>query len=219
MTLRGERVATPGSELIAQRTPATGTSGSSGTTETSGTSGPPDPSGTRGAPGPSGATTTTSGGPDFSGMSAMSGGMSLESECPDGRYGRGSRFEVASEEDLLTVRHAVRAATVEAGFGLVDQTRIVTAASELARNAYVHGGGGALEIQVLTRSGRKGLRLTVQDDGPGIADVETALIDGYTTGTGLGHGLGGARRLMHEFQVRSGPGEGTTVVVTRWNDR
>ncbi|MEV3992436.1 ATP-binding protein [Streptomyces sp. NPDC049837] len=120
---------------------------------------------------------------------------------------------------MLTVRHAVRAATVEAGFGLVDQTRIVTAASELARNAYVHGGGGTLEIQILTRSGRKGLRLTVQDDGPGIPDVEEALTDGYTTGTGLGHGLGGARRLMHEFQVHSGPGRGTTVVATRWNDR
>ncbi|WP_344365736.1 ATP-binding protein [Streptomyces gobitricini] len=120
---------------------------------------------------------------------------------------------------MLTVRHAVRAATVEAGFGLVDQTRIVTAASELARNAYVHGGGGSLEIEVVTRSGRKGLRLTVRDDGPGIRDLEEALTDGFTTGTGLGHGLGGARRLMHDFQVHSSPGEGTTVIVARWNDR
>ncbi|MFV0130894.1 ATP-binding protein [Streptomyces sp. HMX112] len=120
---------------------------------------------------------------------------------------------------MLTVRHAVRAATIEAGFGLVDQTRIVTAASELARNAYVHGGGGTLEIQLLSQPGRRGLRLTVRDDGPGIPDVEAALADGFTTGGGLGHGLGGARRLMHEFQVRSVPGRGTTVVVTRWNER
>ncbi|MEE1751447.1 ATP-binding protein [Streptomyces sp. SP18CS02] len=128
-------------------------------------------------------------------------------------------YSVASEEDLLTVRHAVRAATVEAGFGLVDQTRVVTAASELARNAYVHGGGGTLEIQVLGPRGRRGLRLVVRDDGPGIPDLETALADGFTTGGGLGHGLGGARRLMHDFQVRCGPAGGTTVVVTRWNDR
>ncbi|QGV82897.1 ATP-binding protein [Streptomyces ficellus] len=146
-------------------------------------------------------------------------GEPWEPGAPGGERGAGSRYNVASEEDLLTVRHAVRAATVEAGFGLVDQTRIVTAASELARNAYVHGGGGSLEIQPLTRSGRKGLRLTVRDDGPGIPDVEEALGDGFTTGSGLGHGLGGARRLMHEFEVRTRPGEGTTVIVSRWNDR
>ncbi|MET9802732.1 anti-sigma regulatory factor [Streptomyces sp. NPDC006368] len=119
----------------------------------------------------------------------------------------------------MTARHAVRAATVAAGFGLVDQTRIVTAASELARNAYVHGGGGSLEIQPVTMSGRRGLRLIVRDDGPGIPDVEKALTDGFTTGSGLGHGLGGARRLMHEFHVDSAPGRGTTVIVIRWNDR
>lgn len=130
-----------------------------------------------------------------------------------------SRYEVRSEEDLLTVRHEVRAATVRAGFGIVDQTRIVTAASELARNAYVHGGGGTLEVRLLAPGGRRGLRLTVRDEGPGIPDVEAALQDGFTTGSGLGHGLGGARRLMHDFQVRTAPGRGTTVVVTRWNDR
>ncbi|MGA5422050.1 anti-sigma regulatory factor [Streptomyces lavendulocolor] len=146
-------------------------------------------------------------------------GAAAEPAAPSGGPGGTSRFNVASEEDLLTVRHAVRAATVEAGFGLVDQTRIVTAASELARNAYVHGGGGSLEIEMLTRGGRRGLRLTVRDDGPGIRDLDEALTDGFTTGSGLGHGLGGARRLMQEFQVHSVPGEGTTVVVARWNDR
>ncbi|WP_229923586.1 anti-sigma regulatory factor [Streptomyces candidus] len=132
-------------------------------------------------------------------------------------------YSVSSEEDLLTVRHAVRAATVEAGFGLVDQTRIVTAASELARNAYIHGGGGSLTIEQLRQppqqGGRRGLRLTVRDEGPGIPDLESALTDGFTTGAGLGHGLGGAQRLMHEFSVHSTTGEGTTVVVTRWNGR
>ncbi len=125
--------------------------------------------------------------------------------------------EINVEEDLLTARHAVRDATVRAGFGLVDQTRIVTAASELARNAYVHGGGGTLAIEFVQKAGRRGLRLTVSDDGPGIADLEAAFTDGYTTGAGLGHGLGGARRLMDEFDVSSAPGRGTTVTAVRWN--
>ncbi|MCS0639744.1 ATP-binding protein [Streptomyces sp. LP05-1] len=120
---------------------------------------------------------------------------------------------------MLAVRHAVRAATVEAGFGLIDQTRIVTAASELARNAYVYGGGGTLEMEILHRSGQRGLRLTFRDRGPGITDLDRALTDGFTTGGGLGHGLGGARRLMHEFQVRSTAGEGTAVTVIHWNER
>lgn len=129
-------------------------------------------------------------------------------------------YPVRTEEDLLTVRHAVRAATVEVGFGLVDQTRVVTAASELARNAYVHGGGGTVTLEYPRESsGRRGLRLTVMDEGPGIADLDAALTDGFTTGTGLGHGLGGARRLMDEFTVRTGPGEGTVVVATRWTVR
>ncbi|MDN3295789.1 anti-sigma regulatory factor [Streptomyces ficellus] len=194
MTLGGERVAA-GPELVAQRSPVPGAR--AGLTAGPSASGSPGTGAVAGASRASGA----SGAPGASGAS------------------KASRYEVASEEDLLTVRHAVRAATVEAGFGLVDQTRIVTAASELARNAYVHGGGGALEIQLVNRSGRKGLRLTVRDDGPGIPDLEMALTDGFTTGQGLGHGLGGARRLMHEFQVHSVPGQGTTVVATRWNDR
>ncbi len=130
----------------------------------------------------------------------------------------GTRAEhvIRAEEDLLSVRHAVREATLRVGFGLVDQTRIVTAASELARNAYVHGGGGTLTLEIVQRNGRRGLRLVVSDQGPGIADIDEALTDGYTTGAGLGHGLGGARRLMDEFQVRSVPGSGTTVTVLRW---
>ncbi|NGO74344.1 anti-sigma regulatory factor [Streptomyces sp. YC504] len=135
--------------------------------------------------------------------------------APDGAQ----THAVMSEQDLLTVRHAVRSATVAAGFALVDQTRIVTAASELARNAYVHGGGGSLTIEVLGHGARGGVRLTVRDNGPGIPDLDKALTDGWTTGTGLGHGLGGARRLMHEFGVDTTVGEGTTVTAVRWNNR
>ncbi|MET9514724.1 ATP-binding protein [Streptomyces sp. NPDC002994] len=130
-----------------------------------------------------------------------------------------TRVVLATEEDLLTVRHAVRAATLAVGFGIVDQTRVVTAASELARNAYIHGGGGVLTIDYPRRHGGKGLRLTISDEGPGIPDVDAALVDGFTTGAGLGHGLGGARRLMDEFDVRTGPGAGTTVIATRWVNR
>ena len=126
---------------------------------------------------------------------------------------------VRTEEDLLTVRHAVRAATLRAGFSIVDQTRVVTAASELARNAYIHGGGGTVIIDQLTLGGNAGLRLTVKDDGPGILDVDAALADGFTTGAGLGHGLGGARRLMNDFELHTAPGQGTTVIATRWAGR
>ncbi|WP_394438462.1 ATP-binding protein [Streptomyces sp. SGAir0957] len=128
-------------------------------------------------------------------------------------------YEVRSEDDLLTVRHAVRAATIECGFGLVDQTRVVTAASELARNAFIHGGGGTLAVELLKRGGAVGIRLVIQDEGPGIPDLGAALTDGWTSGNGLGHGLGGARRLMDEFQVESRPGAGTTVTVVRWTAR
>ncbi|GAA2433864.1 anti-sigma regulatory factor [Streptomyces macrosporus] len=136
----------------------------------------------------------------------------------DGRRGgeAPTTLPVRNDEDLITVRHAVRAATVEVGFGLVDQTRVVTAASELARNAYIHGGGGTVTIEFPRQAGRKGIRLTVRDEGPGIPDVEAALADGFTTGAGLGHGLGGARRLMHEFEVHTETGKGTTISATRW---
>lgn len=124
---------------------------------------------------------------------------------------------VADESDLLAARHAVRAAAVGAGFDLIGQTKLVTAASELTRNAYIHGGGGTLSIDpVAGQDGRRGLRLVMADDGPGIADVEAALTDGFSTGVGLGHGLGGARRLVDEFRLETEPGRGTTVTVVRW---
>ncbi|MEU6963276.1 ATP-binding protein [Streptomyces chrestomyceticus] len=128
-------------------------------------------------------------------------------------------LHVRSEQDLLAIRHAVRDATLTVGFSIVDQTRVVTAASELARNAYIHGGGGTIRIEYPTRPGAVGLRLTVDDSGPGIADIDAALTDGYTTGAGLGHGLGGAQRLMDEFEIRTREGGGTTVTATRWADR
>ncbi|RSM57177.1 ATP-binding protein [Amycolatopsis sp. WAC 01376] len=124
---------------------------------------------------------------------------------------------VRAEEDLLTARHAVRASAVAAGFTIVDQTKIVTAASELVRNAYIHGGGGTMTIAVARDGrGRAGLRLTVRDEGPGIADVEQAMTDGFSTGAGLGHGLGGTRRLVDEFTIDTAPGHGTTVTIVRW---
>ena len=124
---------------------------------------------------------------------------------------------VLAESDLLAARHAVRAAAVAAGFDLVGQTKIVTAASELTRNAYIHGGGGALIIEQVTGpAGRRGLRLVMADNGPGIPDVAAALTDGFSSGAGLGHGLGGTRRLVDEFAIDTEAGCGTTVTVLRW---
>ena len=124
---------------------------------------------------------------------------------------------VRAEGDLLTARHAVRAGAVAAGFSLVNQTKLVTAASELVRNAYIHGGGGTLTIATVRHpAGRAGLRLTVRDEGPGIGDVERAMTDGFSTGAGLGHGLGGTRRLVDEFTIDTAPGRGTTVTIVRW---
>jgi serine/threonine-protein kinase RsbT len=122
---------------------------------------------------------------------------------------------VQSEPDVVTVRRRVREVTAQMGFSLVDQTKIVTAASELARNTVIHGGGGSLQIESLNGP-RTGLRLTFEDRGPGIPDVDLALRDGFTTGTGLGLGLGGAKRLLSEFQISSRSGGGTTIVGTRW---
>jgi serine/threonine-protein kinase RsbT len=123
---------------------------------------------------------------------------------------------VQTSEDVVSIRQAVRQRAVELGFNLVDQTKIVTAASELARNTLQHGGGGRVTIEGLERLGRRGLRLTFEDDGPGIRDIELALRDGYSTGAGLGLGLSGARRLSNEFHIESTPGKGTRVVIVRW---
>ncbi|WIX89805.1 ATP-binding protein [Amycolatopsis sp. DG1A-15b] len=136
---------------------------------------------------------------------------------PDERTIPSGEHPVRVEEDLLAARHAVRAAAVAAGFSIVDQTKIVTAASELVRNAYIHGGGGTMTVEaVRNRAGRLGLRLRVRDEGPGIADVDQAMTDGFSTGAGLGHGLGGTRRLVDEFDLDTAPGRGTTVTVVRW---
>lgn len=123
---------------------------------------------------------------------------------------------VRTSEDVVAIRQAVRQRAVELGFNLVDQTKIVTAASELARNTMHYGGGGSVTIEGIEEGARRGVRLTFEDQGPGIADVEMALRDGYTTGGGLGLGLGGARRLSNEFQIQSRRGEGTRVTIVRW---
>jgi serine/threonine-protein kinase RsbT len=123
---------------------------------------------------------------------------------------------VRSSNDIVVVRQMVRASAVQLGFNLVEQTKIVTAASELARNTIDYGGGGVARVQSLRQAGRIGLRLTFEDKGPGIADIELALKDGYTTGGGLGLGLSGAKRLSNEFAIESRPGEGTRVTITRW---
>jgi len=121
-----------------------------------------------------------------------------------------------SSDDVVRVRQAVRARAIAAGFSLVDQTKIVTAASEIGRNTVDYGGGGTLRLEVLRDGQRRGVRLTFVDQGPGIADLSMALKDGYSTGTGLGLGLSGARRLCNEFDVKSAPGQGTMVTLARW---
>jgi serine/threonine-protein kinase RsbT len=129
---------------------------------------------------------------------------------------RADPLPLRTDEDLVRARQAVREAAVSLGFSLVDQTKIVTAASELARNTIIHGGGGHLTVEHLRDGPRSGVRLTFLDHGPGIADIEQALRDGYTTGTGLGLGLGGARRLMSDLSISSRLAEGTTIVAVRW---
>ena len=123
---------------------------------------------------------------------------------------------IQNEADIVQARQAVRKWAGEQAFSLVDQTKIVTAASELARNTLVYGKGGILKLEALTDGLRKGLRLTFEDKGPGIANLELALTDGYTTGGGLGLGLSGAKRLSSEFHIESRPGEGTKVMIARW---
>jgi len=123
---------------------------------------------------------------------------------------------IRSGDDIVRVRQQVRIRAVAAGFSLVDQTKLVTAASELARNTLDHGGGGRVRIESVDLGGRRGVRLTFEDEGPGIPDIARALQDGFTTGTGLGLGLGGAKRLTNEFSIDSAPGKGTRIVIARW---
>ncbi len=123
---------------------------------------------------------------------------------------------VRASEDVVRVRQAVRAAAVEAGFSLVDQTKIITAASEIARNTVDYGGGGTMRMEILHNGIRRGLRLIFEDKGPGIADLKLAMTDGYTSGGGLGLGLSGAKRLVNEFDIKTAPGEGTMITLVRW---
>ncbi|MFF7250240.1 anti-sigma regulatory factor [Embleya sp. NPDC008237] len=125
-------------------------------------------------------------------------------------------LHVRSDPDVALVRQRVREAAAHVGFGLVEQTKLVTAAGELARNTLVHGGGGSVEVAHVARGATAGLRLRFADTGPGIPDVELAMTDGWTTAGGLGLGLGGSRRLVHEFALDTVPGQGTTVTVVSW---
>jgi len=124
--------------------------------------------------------------------------------------------DIGSNEDVVVVRQRAREQSMRAGFSLLETTKLVTAASELARNALEHGGGGHAEIELITDGIRRGVRMTFVDEGPGIPDIELALRDGYTTGGGLGLGLGGSRRLVSEFHIESTVGRGTRVQVIRW---
>ena len=129
---------------------------------------------------------------------------------------RSESVPIRAPEDLVIVRQRVRAMAEKERFKLVDQTKIVTAASELARNAIIHGGGGTARIEIVEKGGRVGIRIEFEDHGPGIADVELAMKDGYTSGVGLGLGLSGSKRLSSEFEIHTKPGEGTRVIITRW---
>lgn len=129
---------------------------------------------------------------------------------------RVEELPIRSEADVVAVRQLVRAWATETRFSLVDQTKLVTAASELARNTLQYGGGGLARVELLADGTRTGLRIAFEDQGPGIPNIDEALRDGFTSGNGLGLGLGGARRLVNEFEIRSAPGEGTRVVITRW---
>ncbi len=129
---------------------------------------------------------------------------------------RSERLEVRTSDDVVRARQVTRTLAIETGLSLVDQTKIITAASELARNMLDYGGGGEVVLETLENGARRGLRLTFEDHGPGIADIETALKDGFTSGKGMGLGLGGARRLSNEFSIVSKPGEGTKVTIARW---
>jgi len=124
---------------------------------------------------------------------------------------------VTNEADIVRVRQTVRTWANEQGFSLVNQTKIVTAASEIARNTVTYGGGGSVRLEALNTDERRGLRLVFEDQGPGIDSIELALRDGYTTGGGLGLGLGGAKRLCNEFSIDSARGKGTRITLTKWS--
>jgi serine/threonine-protein kinase RsbT len=132
------------------------------------------------------------------------------------RVEKSEKYDIRSSEDIVVVRQAVRTQAVALGFNLVDQTKIVTASSELARNTLTHGGGGTVSVEMVANGFRRGLRLNFEDQGPGIPDTSLALKDGYTTGDGMGLGLGGAKRLSHEFEIESEVGRGTRVSIVRW---
>ena len=125
-------------------------------------------------------------------------------------------LSLISEQDIVAARQKIRKVSQQIGFSIVDQTKIVTAASELARNAVVYGGGGILEWETIDQNGRAGLRLTVSDQGPGIEDLTLAMKDGWTSGRGMGLGLPGTKRLVNDFSITSERGVGTKVIVTRW---
>ena len=127
-----------------------------------------------------------------------------------------SRLELGSEQDIVRARQAVRKLAQECRFSLVEQTKLVTASSELARNTVIHGGGGHMEMEVLKERERTGIRLRFVDEGPGIADMSLAMTDGWTSGSGLGLGLTGSKRLASEFDIQSAPGQGTRVTIVRW---
>ena len=132
------------------------------------------------------------------------------------RVRRSDELAVKTPDDIVRARQAVRSLAVEMRFSLVDQTKIVTAASELARNMQVYAGGGKLLLEMVENGNRQGLRMTFADKGPGIPDLEQAMKDGYSTGDGMGLGLSGAKRLMNEFAVESRVGEGTSVIAIKW---
>ena len=129
---------------------------------------------------------------------------------------RRETLEIRTSEDVVKVRQLAREWAVSSGFRLVEQTKLVTAASEIARNVLQYGGGGSVALEVLEEDARRGLRLSFEDEGPGIPEIELALKDGFSSGGGLGLGLGGARRLVHEFALESKVGVGTRVRLTQW---
>jgi serine/threonine-protein kinase RsbT len=126
------------------------------------------------------------------------------------------RLDLRGEQDIVAARQTVRKLTQGLGFGIVDQTKMITAASELARNAVVYGGGGVMSWEMVQDGVRRGLRLHFADDGPGIPNLDLAMTDGWTSGTGMGLGLSGAKRLVNEFAIETAAGQGTRVSITRW---